>query len=271
MSIVHDTLRRCTPLFLVAVGLSLTPVAPLVRCGGGHADAGPLRGSFGRGDTSRADANPGSSDSSSSHAREREHDIDDHATSERRFEAAETWAAHFDDPRRDSWQLPDSVVGLLVSREDLAVLDIGSATGYFPVRFARRLPRGIVFGADIEPSMVFYLNDRARREGLPNLVSILAEPSDPHLPQSVDLVFICNTYHHIDRRIDYFARLKAQLRPNAQVAVVDYRIDSRRGPPHKLHREAVIREMSAAGYELATEHTFLPEQYFLVFRLAGAH
>ncbi len=47
----------------------------------------------------------------------------------------------------------------------MRIADIGSATGYFPVRFARACPDGFVIGADIEPGMIQYLNDRARREG----------------------------------------------------------------------------------------------------------
>jgi SAM-dependent methyltransferase len=83
----------------------------------------------------------------------------------------------------------------------------------------------------------------------------------------VDLVFICDTYHHIDGRIAYFRRLKDQLRPGARIAVVDYRPESRRGPPHKLAPEIVIQELTQAGYSLVENHKFLPEQYFLVFQL----
>lgn len=197
----------------------------------------------------------------------REHGDD--ATIHHRFEDAAEWAKRFEDPERDSWQLPDKVVKTLVTAEDLIVADIGSATGYFPVRFARACPRGMVFGADIEPDMIHYLNDRARKEGLRNLVSILAAPDDPHFPRPVDLVFICDTYHHIDARVDYFRRLKDQLRPGARVAVVDYRLDSHRGPPHKLAPEKVKEEMTEAGYTLRESYDFLPEQYFLVFEVSG--
>lgn len=256
--------KRSTALLVVAVALGAMLL--LHPCPTNAGPGGEAPGRYGAAWRYEGSA---SSDTSSSHGRDHGHGIDDHATSQRRFEEAESWAAYFEDPARDAWQLPDSVVALLATRDDLAVLDIGSATGYFPVRFAHKLPRGIVFGADIEPSMVFYLNDRARREGLRNLVSILAESGNPHTPQPVDLVFICNTYHHIDQRVGYFERLKEQLRPEARVVVVDYRIDSRRGPPHKLRREAVIREMNTAGYELTNEYAFLPEQYFLVFQPTG--
>jgi SAM-dependent methyltransferase len=190
---------------------------------------------------------------------------DDDATAHHSFTDAEAWADRFENPERDSWQKPDSVVSVLVTRDDLVVVDIGSATGYFPVRFARACPRGRVIGADIEEEMVWYLNDRSRREGLSNLISILAAPDDPHLPLEVDLVFLCDTYHHINDRIDYFTRLKEQLRPGGRVAVVDFRPSSPRGPRHKLEPEAVQSELEAAGYTLTGNYDFLPDQYFLVF------
>lgn len=193
---------------------------------------------------------------------------DDDATARHRFTDADRWADRFEDPARDSWQLPDSVVSTLALRDDLIVADIGSATGYFPVRFARACPNGRVVGADVEPEMVWYLNERSRHEQLPNLVSVLAAPDDPHLPVKVDLVFLCNTYHHIDDRVDYFTRLKEQIEPGGRVAVVDYRPSSHRGPPHKLASEAVESELVAAGYELVERHDFLPDQYFLVFKEA---
>ena len=161
--------------------------------------------------------------------------------------------------------MPDRVVEVLAVRENMVVVDIGSATGYFPVRFARACPEGLVLGADIEPDMVHYLNERSRREGLANLVSILAAVDDPHLPVPADLVFICNTYHHIDGRIDYFRRLQQQIRENGRVAVVDFRLSSKRGPRHKLAPEVVEKEMTEAGYRLVEKHDFLPEQYFFVF------
>ncbi len=199
---------------------------------------------------------------------QRDHSGHHDATAHHRFEDATQWAERFEAAERDAWQLPDSVIATLIHRDDLVVADVGSATGYFPVRFARATPRGAVFGSDVEPSMVMYLNDRARVEGLTNLSSVLAAPDDPHLPRRVDLVFLCNTVHHIDDRIDYFQRLREQLRPGGRIAIVDFRLASEKGPPHKLAPNIVEEEFLAAGYELAERHDFLPEQYFLVFALA---
>jgi len=198
------------------------------------------------------------------------HQHDDDATASHSFEDAQSWADRFEDPARDAWQFPDSVVATLVDRDGMVIVDIGSATGYFPVRFARACPNGRVIGADIEPDMVWFLNERCRREGIENLVSILAAPDDPHLPLAADLVFLCNTYHHIDNRIDYFTRLRDQMNPGGRVAVVDFRASSHKGPAHKLSPGDVESEMKKAGFALVGDYDFLPDQYFLVFKERSA-
>ena len=187
-----------------------------------------------------------------------------------RFEDAEAWAKIFEGPKRDAWQKPDILIQALNLKQDMIIADIGSATGYFPVRFARAVPNGKVYGIDIEKSMVDYLNERARRENLTNLKSILAQPEDPKLPEPVDMVFICNTYHHIGDREVYFEKLKKNLRTGAQLVIVDFKKgDLPIGPPDhmKLSPEKVLSELSSSDYNLVQKHTFLPYQYVLIFQL----
>ena len=93
--------------------------------------------------------------------------------SHRSFDDADEWARRFEDPKRDAWQRPDEVIRLLALAPDAKVADIGSATGYFPVRVAKVVPRGHVYGVDIESSMVEYLARRAQREGLSNITTLL--------------------------------------------------------------------------------------------------
>jgi SAM-dependent methyltransferase len=193
-----------------------------------------------------------------------EHDHGDDATIHHRFEDAERWAERFEAADRDEWQLPGEVISRVVDRPDLVVADIGSATGYFTVRFADAVPEGMVIGSDVEPDMVRYLNDRARAEGRNNLVSVLAAPGDPHLPRPADVVFLCNTIHHIDGRVDYFRRLLDQTTEDARLVVVDYKPESSMGPPHKLDSAQVVDELGRAGWTLVASHDALPEQWFLV-------
>ena len=188
-----------------------------------------------------------------------------------RFDDAERWARVFDDPARDAWQQPDAVIRALKLAPDAAIADIGAGTGYFAVRLARAVPKGRVVGVDVSDDMVRYLGSRAKREGLANLTAQLGSADDPRLAAPVDLALLVDVYHHLPARERYFERVRASLKPDGRVAVVDFRLDSRRGPPPsgRVPPGEVRAELARAGFELVEEHGFLPDQYFLVFRPAA--
>lgn len=185
------------------------------------------------------------------------------------FSGAEQWSKYFDDPERDRWQKPHEVIHALGLPPDAVVADVGAGTGYFAVRLAHMTPTGRVFAVDIEPDMVKYLAERARREKLRNLEAVLGRPDDPRLPAKVDRVLVVDTYHHIGARSAYFGRLRGDLKPGGEVAIIDFAPESPVGPPpaSRVPRQQVVDEMQRAGYVLSAEHTFLPNQYFLVFRV----
>jgi SAM-dependent methyltransferase len=188
------------------------------------------------------------------------------------FSQAEVWAKEFDDPSRDAWQKPDQVLDALTLDRKALVADIGAGTGYFSVRLAKRVTEGKVFAIDVEPDMLRYLSERARREHLNNVIPVVANQESPNVPEPVDMILIVDTYHHIDDRAAYFSRLKKSLRPQGRLAIVDFKLDSPEGPPpaHRISAEKVTEELKAAGYSLVAAHSFLPRQYFLVFTASGS-
>jgi predicted methyltransferase len=183
------------------------------------------------------------------------------------FGDAEKWAHVFDDPERDAWQKPHQVIQALSLRPDAVIADIGAGTGYFAVRFANMVPAGKVYAVDVEPDMVRYLAERAKKEKRANLVALKGAAGDPRLPEKADLVVLVDAYHHIGQRERYFRALAGSLKPGGRIAVIDFRMDSPSGPPKsaRIAPERVKAELAAAGYALAEEHGFLPRQYFLVF------
>jgi predicted methyltransferase len=189
-------------------------------------------------------------------------------THQHSFGDAEKWAHVFDDPKRDEWQKPHEVIKALALEPDAVVADIGAGTGYFAARLANMLPQGTVYGVDVEPDMVKYLGERAKREGLRNLKPVAASADDARLPEKVDLILLVDVYHHIENRERYFRRLAASLKPGGRVAVIDFRLDSPEGPPKasRIAPERVKADLAKAGYVLEKEHGFLPRQYFLMFR-----
>jgi ubiquinone/menaquinone biosynthesis C-methylase UbiE len=191
-------------------------------------------------------------------------------THQHSFSGAEQWAHVFDDPKRDDWQKPHEVIQSLALKPDAVIADIGSGTGYFAVRFANMVPQGRVYGVDIEPDMVKYLAERAKREKRENVIAVAGAPEDPRIPEKADLILMVDVFHHIDDRARYFRKLRASLKPGGRIAIIDFRLDSPEGPPQaaRIAPDRVIAELKSAGFALAKEHRFLPNQYFLVFRPA---
>ena len=115
--------------------------------------------------------------------------------------------------------------------------------------------------------MVDYVRERAREEGHANVEVVLAKPDDALLPEAVDLIFTCNTYHHIEDRPAYFARAARYLRSGGRVAVVEHERKGwfQRLFGHYTAPEVIRNEVTAAGYRLVESHDFLPRQSFQVF------
>jgi len=175
---------------------------------------------------------------------------------------------------RDSWQQPDRVVRELALRQGDRVADLGAGGGYFTFRLAAAVgPTGRVYAVDVERGMVEYVAAAAARQGIAQVEAILAAHDSPRLPDNaVDLIFTCDTYHHLDDRAAYFKRAIRHLRPGGRIAVIDY---SGNGWFAKLFghftpREVVVQEMQSAGYRLERSHDFIDRQSFLIFaRSAG--
>jgi ubiquinone/menaquinone biosynthesis C-methylase UbiE len=171
---------------------------------------------------------------------------------------------------RDEWQKPDEVVKALDLKNRDVVADVGAGTGYFSRRLARAVaPDGKVYAVDVAADILAYLQERADREGIHNIVTIVSRPDDPLLPaNSLDLAFFCDTTHHIEHRVNFYRKLFPALKPHGRMAIIDYPPDSPHSP-HKpeqmVPRSQVISEAEQAGFKFVKDFQFLPYHYFLIF------
>src|SRR5262245_49566628 len=166
---------------------------------------------------------------------------------------------------RDEWQRPDAVIALLGIRPGDRVADLGAGGGYFTFRLAEAVgASGRVYAVDVDDDMIDYLTQRTRARGAANVAVVRGEFEDPKLPDGeIDLLFTCNTYHHIADRPAYFRRVLTDLAPNGRVAIVEY--DGRGGwfPRtfgHFTQADEIAGEMQEAGYKLIASHDILPRQ-----------
>jgi SAM-dependent methyltransferase len=173
----------------------------------------------------------------------------------------------FDSPGRDERLQINHVMDVLEIAAGKSVADIGAGSGWFTVRAARRVGAdGLVYAVDINPEAVRYVGERAQKEQLQNVKTILSKADDPLLPAgSVDAVLLLKTYHEVAQPVVLLRNLRAALRPGAKVGVIDRNGD---GEDHGVGRDVVIREAKEAGFELLKQYDFVKGDkmdYFLVF------
>jgi SAM-dependent methyltransferase len=190
-----------------------------------------------------------------------------HPHADHRFEDAERYARMFDAPGRDRWQKPAEVVRLLALAPGQTVADLGAGTGYFLPHLAPAVqPGGRVVGLDREPNMVAHMEQRIARERIAGAEARVVADGDPGLAAgSVDRVLVVNTWHHLERRVDYARKLLGALRPGGFVLVVDYTLESPRGPPPagRLAPALVVDELTRAGFAVEVVEESLPDQYIV--------
>ena len=176
----------------------------------------------------------------------------------------------FETPGRDQRLQINRVMDILGIKNGKTVADIGAGSGWFTVRAAKRVAdNGQVYAVDINPEATRYIGERAQKEHLRNVKTILSQPDNPLLPpDSVDAVLMLKTYHEIARPVTLLKNLRPALRPGAKVGIIDR---NGNGENHGLDKDVVIREAKEAGYGLTGQYDFVKGDkmdYFLVFTAA---
>jgi len=150
------------------------------------------------------------------------------------------------------------------------VADIGAGSGWFSVRAARKVSgSGLVYAVDINPDSIRYIHERAQREKLGNIKTILGQAGDPLLPpQSIDAVLMLKAYHEVAEPVALLKNLHKSLRPGARVGIID---KNGNAEDHGVNEAIVVEEAKRAGYKLVGKYDFVKgdgEDYFLVFEAA---
>lgn len=127
---------------------------------------------------------------------------------------AELAYQHMNDPARDAWQKPKEVIQQLAIPPGSHVADLGAGGGYFTWHLADAVgPGGRVYVVEINETGLAIIEREMDARGITNVVPVMAEPHDAKLPEPVDLVFTCDSYHHMADRVTYFRSLARYLKP----------------------------------------------------------
>jgi cyclopropane fatty-acyl-phospholipid synthase-like methyltransferase len=173
----------------------------------------------------------------------------------------------FESPERDAYQQPDKVLTYIGDVANKTILDIGAGSGYFSIRLAKK--GAYIIAGDVDDEFLNYIKNRIKKEHLDSLIEVRKLPYDsPALKnEEVDKVLIVNTYHHIEDRPVYFAKVRNGLKQDGELIVIDFfKKDLPIGPPtnHKISKEKVVEELKQAGFKEFKVNTDLLEMQFII-------
>jgi ubiquinone/menaquinone biosynthesis C-methylase UbiE len=173
----------------------------------------------------------------------------------------------FEEPGRDKRLQIDRVMDLLNIKPGSTVADIGAGGGWFSVRAARRVaPNGRVIAEEINPKAIASIQQRAKREHLSDVETILGTPDDPKLaPNSLDAALMLKVYHEIAHPPLVLANLREALKPGARFGIIDR---NGTGADHGLNEPILRTEVERAGFRQVARYDFTKadgQDYFLIF------
>ena len=191
-----------------------------------------------------------------------------------------TLAAQGRDPKQYQQTLenPERVAGLQVERvvttlgikPGMRIADLGAGTGVFSLPFAKAVgPEGKVYAIDVDAALLAIVKEKAAGASVANIETVVAGATDPKVPEPVDLLFICDTMHHLPNQAEYVKQFARLLKPGGRVAVIDFK-EGNWPAGHesfKITPAQVDDWMQAAGLTRAAAHEFLATNFFREYRL----
>lgn len=186
----------------------------------------------------------------------------------------QNWVGVFENPGREVYDRRFQIVAAAGPEPGMVVADVGAGTGLFTRLFARAVrPGGQVVAVDISRVFIENILRTALEQGLENIQGVV---NDHHLtglaPDSVDLAFVCDTFHHFEYPRTMLASIRRSLKPGGELVIIDFqRMPGISSPWVLSHVRAgkgeVIKEIKNAGFELILdEQDLLRSNYFLKFR-----
>jgi len=193
------------------------------------------------------------------------------------------WIRRLERPDRSPGLKIDEVIACLRLKPGDVVADIGAGTGAFTIPFARAIgPTGTVFAVDIWPELLEYTKEKASRERVGNLETVLATRDDPRLPpQAVDVAFFHDVFHNTNDREAYLRVLAGSLKPGGRIAIIEQEFDDPIAkkwdlPEDRITPQQLATWMSHVGFSLAGSFdifhgtknpagTGLPERWFVLY------
>ncbi len=183
----------------------------------------------------------------------------------------------FETESREIFAQRKEIVAACKLKEGMPVADIGAGTGLFTRLFAKQVgAKGKVYAVDIARRFIEHIEKTCTEADIKNVVGVVCTADSVRLPaKSVDLVFICDVYHHFEFPFRTMASIREALRPGGRIIVIDFhRIEGKSREWVLNHvragQEVVVKEIESSGFKKVAEKKLLKENYFVEFEKVEA-
>ncbi len=187
------------------------------------------------------------------------------------------WVTKFEGESRETYQKRQEIVAACKLKPGMVVADVGAGTGLYTRLFAEEVGKeGTVYAVDISPKFLEHIKASASNLGVTNVKTVLGTDYSVELPEaSVDLVFICDTYHHFEYPARMMQSIQRSLKPSGCVVLIDFiRIPGKSSDWVMGHvragQELVEKEIFECGFQKTSEiQELLQENYVVMFEKAS--
>ena len=166
--------------------------------------------------------------------------------------------------------------------------DIGTGGGYFTFEFSRKVGKnGRVYAIDTNQKSLAFISDKSKKEMINNIKPVLADQKGFLLPETADIFFLRNVFHHLPEPVEYFKNIKQFLKKDGKIVIMDYKKETYKHEVFVLQKfneflresgflgmfghytpeETVIDTMKRAGLDVSEKFGFLPKQSFITFKM----
>ncbi len=184
------------------------------------------------------------------------------------------WIGRFELESREVYAERNAVLKATKIKPGLEVADIGAGTGFYSRLFADAVGSdGFVYAVDLAPQFLEHIEYKSREDNVRNLKSVLCTDRSVNLPaNSIDVAFICDTYHHFEYPSATLETIHRALRVDGTLVLIDFdRIPGKSRDFILGHvrggKEVFQSEIEAAGFQLLEDVTIpgFKENYLLRF------
>ena len=173
---------------------------------------------------------------------------------------AEAQNKGFTSENRETFANRMEIAAAIGLKPGMTVADVGAGTGIYEPIFSKAVgASGKVYAVDISKPLLAFIEKSMKEAGITNVTTVVGTDKSINLPpNSVDIVFTSDVYHHFEYPPEILADIRRVLKDGGQFIVVDYdHVPGVTAPSMLQHvrtdKKTVIAEVTQAGFKAPEE------------------